>query len=143
MRRRRAELDPAGELLAGPGRRPSRRAASRASPGRASQRHVRASSRRACPSRRIDTYKETTLAARRDRHVSPDQEGETAEHLLLREVGLVDDEFANPLGETLVVGHQPDRYVTTMAWTVFFPIVQVIGLSVTPEPPCRHTQPVL
>ena len=59
--------------------------------------------------RGIDADEDPALAARGDRHVAADQEGEPAEHLLLGQAGLVADQVADPIGELLVVGHRSDR----------------------------------
>src|SRR5207342_3131850 len=56
--------------------------------------------------RGVDPHEDPALAARRDRHVAADQEGEAAEHLLLRYAGLPRDELTDPVGEILVVGHR-------------------------------------
>ena len=47
-----------------------------------------------------------TLAARRDGHVSADEEGQPAEHLLLGESSFGADQCPDPLSKVLVVGHR-------------------------------------
>ena len=59
--------------------------------------------------RRIDPDQGSSLAARRDRHVAPDQECEPTEHLLLGEAGLAGDQLADAVCELLVVRHGGDR----------------------------------
>ena len=54
----------------------------------------------------IDAHEDAALAARGDRHVAADQEGEAAEHLLLREALLAGHQLADPVGEVFVVGHR-------------------------------------
>jgi hypothetical protein len=54
---------------------------------------------------RIDTDHAAALAAGGDRHVSGDEEGQAAEHLLLGQIGIAADEAPDPIGKVLVVGH--------------------------------------
>jgi hypothetical protein len=42
----------------------------------------------------VDTHQQSALAAGRDRHVAADEEGETSEHLRLRDVWGVGDQLA-------------------------------------------------
>ena len=55
--------------------------------------------------RGIDVDQQAALAACRDRHVAADQEGEPAEHLLLRQPDLAVEQLADAIGELFVVGH--------------------------------------
>src|SRR5207247_1399430 len=55
--------------------------------------------------RRVDPHEDPALTARSDGHVAPDQEGQPAEHLLLREALLPGHEAADPVCEILVVRH--------------------------------------
>ena len=54
---------------------------------------------------RVDTHHQTAPAAGRDRHVATDEEGETSEHRLLGDLGVVGDQLTDPVGEMLVVSH--------------------------------------
>jgi catechol 2,3-dioxygenase-like lactoylglutathione lyase family enzyme len=54
---------------------------------------------------RVDTDHDPAVAAGGHGHVAADEEGEAAEHLLLRQAGLVGYQCADPVGESLVVGH--------------------------------------
>ena len=53
----------------------------------------------------VHANQDSALAARRDGHVAADEKGEAAEHLLLGQVGLPDDQFSYAIREDLVVGH--------------------------------------
>jgi hypothetical protein len=63
--------------------------------------------------RRVDANQHAPLAARRDGHVPPDEEGEPAEHLLLGQIGLAAQQCTDPIREFLVVPHGDDRNVTS------------------------------
>jgi hypothetical protein len=52
------------------------------------------------------------LAARTHGHVASDQEREPAEHLLFGETGFAGDQFADAIGEVLVIGHAGDGTTT-------------------------------
>lgn len=56
--------------------------------------------------RRVDADKNATLAACRNRHVSPNEECEPAEHLLLSQVGFAANFFAYANCEVFVVRHR-------------------------------------
>src|SRR5262249_58669392 len=56
-----------------------------------------------------DAYHQPAAPARRDRHMTADEEREAAEHLLLRDALLAGDELADPRCQLLVVRH---RYAT-------------------------------
>jgi hypothetical protein len=49
---------------------------------------------------RVDTHHEAALTAGGERHVAADEEGETSEHLLLRDVGIAVDQFTDAVGES-------------------------------------------
>ena len=53
----------------------------------------------------VDPDEEAALAAGGDGHVAVEEEGQSPEHPLLGERGLVRDERADPRGELLVVRH--------------------------------------
>src|SRR5439155_11252650 len=53
----------------------------------------------------VDTDQDPSLTARGDRHLPADQEGESAEHLLLRDVGFATDKIADAISEIFAVGH--------------------------------------
>ena len=54
----------------------------------------------------VDTDHQAALAAGPHGHVAADEEGETSEHLLFRDVGLAGDQLADAVGEIFVVRHQ-------------------------------------
>src|SRR5689334_21697426 len=54
---------------------------------------------------RLDPQEQPALAARTDRHVAVDQEGDAAEHSLLGQAGLAGNDDTDPSSELLVVGH--------------------------------------
>src|SRR5919108_1768756 len=62
---------------------------------------------------RIDANEDPALPARPDGHVAADQEGEPAEHLLLRQAGLVAKQLPDALRELLVVRHGGDASAAT------------------------------
>jgi hypothetical protein len=54
---------------------------------------------------RVDADKHPALAAGSHRHVSPDEEGEAAEHLLLGHARFAHQHLAYSICEVLVIGH--------------------------------------
>ena len=54
---------------------------------------------------RVDADEYSTFTAGRNGQVTTDEKGEAAEHLRLRDAGLVDEELTDALGEIVVVGH--------------------------------------
>jgi hypothetical protein len=54
---------------------------------------------------RVDAHEDAALTARRDRHVPVYEKRETAEHLLLGDLALVVDEFANAVRKVIVECH--------------------------------------
>ncbi len=53
----------------------------------------------------VGTNQQTALTAGRDRHVATDEEGKSAEHLLLGHVRFAGHQLANPTGKVFVIRH--------------------------------------